>query len=126
MILYTIGYNSWTFRDFTQKVKDLSAMVIDVRFLPASYSPFWKKNHLDKSLGNNYIHLPELGNKNFNSPEKQIEIVDIESGTKKVIGYMELGINCILLCACEDVEKCHRKIISRYIQEKIGCELFNL
>lgn len=126
MKLYTLGYKNWSFYDFIDKIKEIDAIVVDVRFSPKGYSPFWSKSNLDKTLKNKYIHIPELGNKNYNSPDKPIEISDIDYGTAKVLESVNLGFDCLLLCACEDVEKCHRKVVAEHIQSKSKCEIINL
>lgn len=126
MILYTLGYKDWSFYDFIEKVEELGVVVIDVRFSPKWYSPFWSKSNLDKSLKNRYIHIPELGNKNYSDLLKPIEIVDIEVGSRQVIEYLSLDFDCLLLCACSDADKCHRRVVSDFIQIKTGCEIIDL
>ena len=126
MILYTLGYKDWSFYDFLEKVEELGVTVIDVRFSPKGYNPFWSKSNLDKSLKSNYIHIQELGNKNYNDLLKPIEVVDIEVGSRQVIGYLDLDFDCLLLCACSDVDKCHRRVVSDFIQIKTGCEIIDL
>ena len=124
--LYTLGYKSWSFYDFLAKVEELSAIVIDVRFSPKSYISFWDKKHLLNSLKENYLHVPALGNKNYYDLSKPIEIADIENGSRIVIEQLDSGVDCLLLCACEEVEECHRKIVSEFIQGKTGCEIIDL
>ena len=126
IMLYTVGYNNFSFFEFRDKIKSLGVIIIDIRYSPNSYSTFWNKQYLEDIFGNSYIHLPELGNKNYKNPEKEFDIVDIEAGANKVIEYMDLGFNCILLCACGDVDKCHRKLVAEKIKEKSNCEIIHI
>jgi len=124
MIIYTFGYNSNSLQYFEAKVKELDAIVVDVRFNPNSFSPFWTRKNLEKCFSS-YKHVPSLGNKKYK--EKGVmEIVDLNSGCEEVISMMELGFNCILLCACLNLEECHRKIIAEEISKKTKCEIIHL
>lgn len=116
--LYTAGYLNWSDDDFYKKVEELNAYVIDVRLVPWAFFPYWQKQYIQKALGNKYIHIKELGNKNYNNIKLPIEILDI-SKISQVIDLLKSGNNCILLCACKDIEKCHRK----FLAETIGIEL---
>jgi len=126
VILYTIGYNNFSFFEFSDKIKELGAIIIDVRYSPRSYNPFWGKKYLEDRFGNSYIHIPELGNKNYKNPDKEFDIVDIEKGFQEVSQYLDMEIDCVLMCACEDVEKCHRRIVSEYIGGKTSAKIIHL
>ena len=125
-MIYTLGYNNFSFFEFRDKIKELDALIIDVRYNPSSYNPFWNKKYLQESFHTSYIHVPELGNKNYAHPDKEFDIVDIEAGSRVVREYLDLGMNCLLLCACEDFEKCHRYIIAQYIAEKENIQAIHL
>ena len=124
--LYTLGYKDWSFYDFLDKVKELEVMVIDVRFVPKAYVAFWDTAHLGKTLKENYMHVPALGNRNYNDSSKPIQISNMEMGADIVIEEMNSGKDCLLLCACSDVNECHRKVVSEYIQKKTDCEIIDL
>ena len=107
-MIYTFGYYGKSFDDFKARVKALEAVVVDIRLVPQSrFFPQWRKAHLEKVFNENYFHVRELGNKGFK--EKRIEIADIDEGLKIVEAINQ---NAILLCACKDVSKCHRKVIA--------------
>ena len=125
-MLYTMGYNNFSFFEFRDKLKSLDAIVIDVRFSPNSYSSFWGKDYLKDLFGDSYIHIKELGNKNYSDKSLEFDIPGLENGSKKVIELLEMGFDCILMCSCSDYNKCHRKIVAEYICEKTNCELINL
>lgn len=125
-MIYTIGYNNFSFFEFRDKIKSLDAIIIDIRYSPNSYSSFFNSKYLGDIFGNSYIHVPELGNKNYKNPEKEFDIVDIEAGIKKIEEYTGLGFNCVLLCACYDFDKCHRKLVADKIKEKLNCEIIHI
>ena len=125
MIIYTAGYNNWTDDSFKEITDELNAVVIDIRYSANAFLPFWTKKYLQKMFGDRYKHIPQLGNKNYRYRGFQIEIDDINK-CNIVIDLMRSGTNCILLCACVDYEKCHRKIVAEEIQKRIQCEIKEL
>jgi uncharacterized protein (DUF488 family) len=127
MILYTAGYNNWVDDDFFKTLRELNEdyVVIDVRFSPFSKMPWWTKKALSNELGESYIHMGKLGNINYNSVNSLIKIADIET-CEKVIQIMNKGFVCILLCACDEYDKCHRKIVAEEIQKRTDCKIRQL
>lgn len=125
-MLYTIGYNNFSFFEFRDKIKSLNAIVIDVRYSPHSYSSFWNKEYMTNLLGDSYMYIKELGNKNYKDKNLEFDIEDLENGSKKITELLDIGINCILMCSCFDYNKCHRKLVAEYIREKTNCEIINL
>ena len=127
MTLYTMGYNNWTDDDFFELLEKLYVIyvIIDIRFSPYSKMPWWTKKSLSNRLLGCYTHMDKLGNKNYKNVNSEIEIVDIES-CEKVIQLMNKGFTCILLCACEEYDKCHRKIVAEEIQKRTGCDIKQL
>jgi len=128
MKIYTAGYNAWSFYEFKTKVEELGNILIcDIRYSPWSFNPFWTKRHLKKSFKNNYIHLKSLGNANYKK-DRPIEILDIDKGSKKLLGKVDGDF--LLLCSCEDVGKCHRKVVADILQSMLenttSCEIIHL
>jgi len=127
MIIYSIGYNAWSFYEFKSKVEDLgNPLIVDVRFSAKSFNPFWVKSHLEKVFGKQYIHIKNLGNINY-SNDKPIKISNLSKGCEELVDIMnKQGCNCLLLCACEDVEKCHRKIVADHLVSIADFEIVHL
>jgi len=128
MKIYTAGYKNWSFYEFKTKVEELGNILIcDIRYSPKSFHPFWTKKNLKKYFGKNYIHVKDLGNINYKK-DKPIEIANADKGCKDLMS--KLDGDCLLLCACEDVEKCHRKLVAVTLQSMLinatNCEIIHL
>jgi uncharacterized protein (DUF488 family) len=115
MQIFTAGYKNFSFYQFRDKVRSLNALVVDVRFYPHTLLPFWDIDFLKTSLKHQYLHLKEFGNKEFRN-EGEFIIADIESGVEKMVELAREWDTFILLCACQDREKCHRKLVAERLE----------
>jgi uncharacterized protein (DUF488 family) len=110
--IYTAGYYGRDINEFKATVEGLNAVVVDIRLVPQSrFTPQWRQKNLQTLFGENYLHIKELGNKGFK--EKRIEIADPEAGFDILL---QIKRDMILLCACKDYEKCHRKVIAEELK----------
>lgn len=126
MILYTAGYRSWSYYDFKSELRQLdNPLVVDVRFNPHTVLPFWNKEHLQKDLKDGYKHLVELGNRNY-ANGGEIKIVDFDKGYNFIYDMAQSNINCLLLCACEDLSTCHRGVLSDEISMRLDCPVIHI
>jgi DNA-binding Lrp family transcriptional regulator len=75
---------------------------------------------------NSFDHFRQIVGNTKYAIEGEIEILNLKDGVDEVLSLMDMGFNCILLCACEDVNKCHRKIIAEEIAKISGCEIVHL
>ena len=127
MTIYTVGYSAWSFYEFKTKIEELGNILIcDIRYSPKSFNPFWAKRYLRKVFKKQYIHLKNLGNVNYKK-DKPIEILNMNKGCKELLS--SLDGDCLLLCSCENIEKCHRKIVADVLSTKLsvfGCEIIHL
>ncbi|KPL72275.1 hypothetical protein ADN00_15790 [Ornatilinea apprima] len=116
--LYDVGYQSIKNSGvLIQLAEKMGAVVYDIRFSPKSSDPQWAGINLEITLGGRYIHLKELGNKNYKGGP--IELVDQSAGLEAV--YSELQNRpVILMCGCWDREKCHRKTAARLFELRYG------
>lgn len=119
--IYTLGYLNFLSSDFQKIVKDKDAYIVDIRFSNYSFMPFWTGNYLLRNFNNRYVHLKELGNKNYKNENLKIEIFDAENGIKRIKKLLERN-DIILCCSCRDYSSCHRKIVSGIIKDKLGIE----
>ena len=123
MKIYTVGYNVWSFYEFKIKIEELgNILVVDVRYSPKSFNPFWIKSNLKKHF--NYTHISDLGNVNYKNG-KPIKIHNLDKGCAKLLKLIGFD-DCILLCACANVEECHRKVIVEKLQTMTICEIIHL
>ena len=86
--------------------------VVDIRLSPRSrWNPIWNKNALIERTGERYLHLPELGNRNYNQPGEPIVLADPVKGLESLLGLLQDGFAVLLLCACKEYGRCHRKVV---------------
>jgi uncharacterized protein (DUF488 family) len=104
--IFTTGYTGKDVNDLKPLLKVLDAMLIDIRFAPYSQVMHWRKVYLKALLGEKYRHMPNLGNRTYK--EEKISIQNLNLGIETVIN---LPFNLVLMCACENKEKCHRRLI---------------
>jgi hypothetical protein len=71
-----------------------------------------------------YIGCPQLGNRNYNKPGP-IELFAPEIGLRMVRSLIE-HYPVILLCGCQDVETCHRKVAAEYLARELGADVVHL
>jgi hypothetical protein len=81
--------------------------LVDIRMSPRShYMPAFHKACLQARFLGRYVHMPELGNVNYNTG-LPIKIADPEKGIARLINGLKQGYTLILLCACKG-DGCHR------------------
>ena len=121
--LYTFGYNGRQPEELLVLVGQLGAVVAGIRFSLCSRVPAWSGGRLARLLGDRYLHLPALGNRNYK--ERSIELVDVERGTAQV-GELLAVQPVILLCVCADVERCHRRLVAEAVAARYGVPVIHL
>jgi hypothetical protein len=112
-MIYLTGYRGHSPADLKRLAEQLDATVADIRFYPQSKIPGFSRNSLEELLGNRYLWVHELGNRNF-AGDGKIEIVDLKKGTQKLIKHG--AQRYILLCACADADTCHRSVVGDYLK----------
>lgn len=124
--LYTIGYTSLTPDLILKKAIDLDALIADIRISPLSRVPHWTKAQLERAWTGRYIHIRELGNKNYKGEFGEgVLLVDPDEGANRVIKL--LGVQPVMLmCACKDWQTCHRKNAAQEIADRYGVEVIHL
>ena len=115
--LYTYGYAGQQPQQLNSLAESLDALVVDIRFRPSSRIPGWSGAQLQQLLGERYQPLPALGNRNYKGGP--VEFVDLESGINQVGQLLALR-PVILLCACADVNRCHRLVAAEAIADRYG------
>lgn len=105
--IYTLGYSGIQPEQLRAAAEQHDLVVLDVRFSPRSRRPEWTRKRLQALLGERYVHLPALGNINYKG-EGPIQLADPETGIAAAAKVLE-GQPVLLLCACRDVQTCHRR-----------------
>jgi len=127
--LYTIGYGGRHPKHFvTLLTQHNIALICDVRAEPRrsyrgiyTFSPEKNSGPLPRLLaqeGIKYQWLPELGNPDRQDPEirafQQLMDQEAESRLQRLQTLGQAARTC-LLCAEQDAQRCHRRIITTYL-----------
>lgn len=114
--LYSAGYEGMDHATFIATVQARDFMVMDVRFTPSSRNPDWSRSRLSKALGERYVHVPELGNRNYRGDMGSgIIIANADVGLARLA--LELSRkSVVLLCVCSNWKTCHRTEVVRQFQ----------
>jgi len=112
--IYTTGYTSKNINDLKPLVEALDAILVDVRFSPYSQIMVWRQIYLKALLGKKYLHILNLGNRNYKEHGK-IAIQNLQLGIETLLS---LNTNSILFCACENFENCHRRVIAEELNKR--------
>jgi uncharacterized protein (DUF488 family) len=123
--IYTIGYSGIQQADLVGLVRQLDLMVLDIRYRAGSRKPDWNKSALVNVLGERYVHVRELGNVNYRLKDAEVKLLDQDIGIKRATDFL-LQRSIILLCACSDVETCHRKIVAEQLSNVVGTRIVHL
>jgi uncharacterized protein (DUF488 family) len=127
--LYTIGYGGRHPQDFVTLLTQANiGLVCDVRAEPRrayrgiyTFNPEKGSGPLPRLLaqvGIAYDWFPELGNPDRQDPEirafQQLMIQEAESRLQRLRACVQVMRAC-LLCAEQDAQRCHRRIITAYL-----------
>lgn len=119
--LYTLGYTGVPIAALQDGLEELDALLVDIRYSPFSRAPMWQKRSMRGRFGDwptgRYLHLPSLGNVNYKTPEKGIQIKDMDAGLEVVQAVLRKK-PVILLCACPDPAHCHRRTVAEEAQDR--------
>jgi len=97
--LYDLGYNDLKkAEELAQIAESLGAIVADIRFMPHTRNPEFSHKHLMEVLGENYVHVGELGNANYKGAGG-IELANVEAGMAIMRGLLA-NKPVIIMCAC--------------------------
>ena len=135
--IYTIGFTGKTAKEFFTKVEVAGVRrILDIRLKNSSQlSGFAKKNDLKYFLmkinGIEYLHFPELAptedimdsykKKRIGWPEYEIQFNKLLTERKVENPMMdELAEGDCFLCSEEKPNFCHRRLVSDYLQKKLG------
>ena len=110
--LETIGYAE---KDADRRIAAFmtrpGARLVDIRLSPwCRWNEQWSKTALHQTYGNAYIHLRTFGNVNHGKP-LPIQLLNPEKHLTATVRALQRGLSLLLLCACKDYERCHRKTV---------------
>ncbi|MGH2478078.1 MAG: DUF488 family protein, N3 subclade [Ktedonobacteraceae bacterium] len=89
-------------------------ILLDIRYRPYSrWRPAFNHQALYERYGVQYAHEQALGNVNYQGGP--IALLDAAKGVELVLNLLRNGNTVMLLCACKDYERCHRKVVYELI-----------
>ncbi len=97
--------------------------LVDIRLVPYSrFRPQWNRPALKARYGRQYVHLRGLGNLHYQDPRKPIHLLGPEPHIEHLAKQLSLGTSYLLLCACKNYERCHRKVVYEQILLQLGAQ----
>jgi hypothetical protein len=122
--IFTYGYQGHTPDQLAAYLDATGAILLDIRFKPYSRMAGWGGDALKRQFGDRYRWMGvSLGNPNYQGgpitlgrPEQALVPVQRLLTERPVI----------LLCACWNVETCHRKVAAEYLGNNLGAEVQHL
>ena len=124
MTIYTLGYSGWTVDEIAACMERLDAVAVDVRMSPRSRNPAFSGKRLRESLGDRYRHVRGFGNINYRGGE--IVLQDWAGWLQETLAIISAGRSVVLMCACEDVAVCHRKVVAERLAALEGADVVHL
>ncbi len=120
MKFFTTGYRGKEVGQLPVLLDFHEAVLADIRFAPVSRHLEWRRDYLKLLLKNRYRHVSQLGNRNYKTGG--IQIHNLEIGIRLIESW---ETNVILMCACEEPENCHRRVVKSELERR-GCEVVEL
>ena len=121
MRFFTTGYTGKRVEQLPGLLDFYGAVLADIRFAPVSRHLQWTRDYLSLMLKNRYRHVAALGNRNYKTHDS-IQIHNLEIGIRLIQSW---ETNVILLCACAEIENCHRRVVKNEL-EKRGAQVEEL
>jgi uncharacterized protein (DUF488 family) len=112
---YTTGYTGKAVEQLPALLDFNDAILADIRFAPVSRHLQWTKNYLSLMLKDRYRHVAALGNRNYKMHGGAIQIHNLEIGIRLIQSW---ETNVILMCACAELENCHRRIVKNELERR--------
>lgn len=112
---YTTGYTGKQVEQLPALLDFYDAVLADIRFAPHSRHLQWTRNYLSLMLKDRYRHVAALGNRNYKTHGGAIQIHNLEIGIRLIQSW---ETNVILLCACENLENCHRRVVKNELERR--------
>jgi uncharacterized protein (DUF488 family) len=123
--LYTAGYTGTTPESILATAVNLNARIADIRIFPYSRVEHWIGRNLAAAWGQQYVHIRELGNRNYRNMHQGVMIFDLDTGCQQLAALLE-GQPVIILCACENHVTCHRSTVAQAMIARYGVQVVHL
>ena len=121
MTILTIGYTEPDAQArIDEFLADENAALVDIRLQPRSHwQPAFNKSALEARYPAQYVHVEALGNVNYKDRARGIDLLDAKRGISQLVYLIAQGYPVMLMCACKDYERCHRKVVYELIMSEL-------
>lgn len=120
MVVYTIGYAGRKIDNFITLLKDHDVSVlVDVRRFPKSKYPEYGREELQEILrrhGIKYVSMGDTLGGFRGGYERYMETKEYEEGIRRLVELARKG-NVAIMCMERKTKGCHRRYISRTLEE---------
>jgi len=114
----TIGYHQpQAWQIVSRMICEQGWSLVDIRSNRRSYLEEWSGASLRRHFRSSYYAVPELGDVNQLAPANPMQLFDPTTGLAKVGLLLEAGMDCLLLCACPDWQRCHRRQVATLLKQ---------
>ena len=118
--VWHVGYrDGWTLAALAERVKQLDAVLVDVRRSAGPPQSAWSAARFAEALGERYRWLPALGNRNYRDPAAPIVLADEVKGMQQLQRLLRRHV-VVVMCACADYESCHRRVVIGKLRRHFG------
>eukprot|EP01116_Phalansterium_solitarium_P015801 TRINITY_DN3529_c0_g1_i1.p1 TRINITY_DN3529_c0_g1~~TRINITY_DN3529_c0_g1_i1.p1 ORF type:complete len:267 (+),score=43.99 TRINITY_DN3529_c0_g1_i1:1565-2365(+) len=122
--LYTYGYGgSGSVDDLRTYIAD-GACVVDIRLNPTSQLESWRRDSLERALGERYSWCRLLRNTAYHTGGN-IKIADMDGGLGVLMPMLTNG-PVVILFGCAGHQKCHRRTVAEEAQKRFGLAIVHL
>jgi uncharacterized protein (DUF488 family) len=126
--LYTFGYSGRTTNEAALVRPVLNAVLVDVRYRPYSKEAGWSRRDLQRLLSrDDYRWLEAFGNVNYKGEEgPQVVLRNPTKGLAVLRSIYEAGENAVLMCACPNYARCHRRDVAELVAGELQLKIKEL
>ena len=120
--IYTLGYSQRKAAATLERLlRQPQTLLLDVRYQPVSrWNPEWNRADLVARYGEQYRWERRLGNVNYWSRERGIQLPgNAQEAVQEAAGLLLAGTSLVLLCCCGDERACHRSLVAKLIQDAL-------
>lgn len=119
--IYTLGYAHWSVEEVESELEARTAVLVDIRHVPATTKPGFSKSELNTQFDAQYVHVPGFGNVNYDGGP--VELADSRRGTKEI---RELEHPPVLMCGCQSPHHCHRSLVAELLADAMQGPIVHL
>jgi hypothetical protein len=122
--LYTLGYTGWKPAALQALVAERGAVLVDIRYRAWSRAPQWRPDGFRALVGGAYVGMSALGNPNYKEGWP-LSLTRPEAALPELRTILQER-PAILLCGCQDVHSCHRRVAAFWLADRFGCAVTHL